>query len=98
MMRKTIVRTMATSTINAFTLEMEKGKPVAKALDPITVMGKANEKDALKALKDKYGKNVAVTVGEIKVDEATYEISVDDFMKYAKRVDKDAVEETDKEN
>ena len=86
MMRKTIVRTMATSTIKAFTVEMRNGQPVAKALDPITVMGKAKEKDALKAIKDAYG-TTAVTIGEIKIDEATYEISVDDFMKYAKKVD-----------
>lgn len=86
MMRKTIVRTMATSTITAYTVEIENGLPVAKALDPIVIMGKAKEKDALKAVKEQYGK-VAVTIGEIKVDEATYEISVDDFMKYAKKVD-----------
>lgn len=87
MMRKTICRTMATSTIKAFTIEMKDGAPVAKALDPITVMGKAKEKDALKAIKDAYNTN-AVTIGEIQIEEATYEISVDDFMKYAKKVDK----------
>lgn len=96
MMRKTIVRTMATSTITAYTVEMVNGAPVAKALDPIVIMGKAKEKDALKAVKEKYG-TVAVTIGEIKVDEATYEISVDDFMKYATKVDDNAekVEETE---
>lgn len=88
MMRKTIVRTMATSTITAYTLEMKDGAPVAKALDPITIMGKAKEKDALKAVKEQYGLT-AVTIGEIKVEEATYEISVDDFMKYAKKVGAD---------
>lgn len=86
MMRKTIVRTMATSTITAYTVEMVNGAPVAKALDPIVIMGKAKEKDALKAVKEKHG-TVAVTIGEIKVEEATYEISVDDFMKYATKVD-----------
>ena len=86
MMRKTIVRTMATSTITAYTVEMVNGAPVAKALDPFVIMGKAKEKDALKAVKEKYG-TVAVTIGEIKVDEATYEISVDDFMKYATKVE-----------
>lgn len=96
MMRKTIVRTMATSTITAYTLEMKDGAPVAKALDPIVIMGKAKEKDALKAVKEKFGLT-AVTIGEIKVEEATYEISVDDFMKYAKKVDKDATEKVDEE-
>ena len=93
MMRKTIVRTMATSTITAYTVEMVEGAPVAKALDPIVIMGKAKEKDAIKAVKEQYGK-VAVTIGEIKVEEATYEISVDDFMKYATKVEQ-ATEETE---
>ena len=100
MMRKTIVRTMATSTITAYTVEMENGAPVAKALAPITIMGKAKEKDALKAVKEQYGK-VAVTIGEIKVEEATYEISVEDFMKYAKKVEAEneqtETEQNDKE-
>lgn len=93
MMRKTIVRTMATSTITAYTVEVKDGQPVAKALDPITIMGKAKEKDALKAVKEKYGKDLAVTIGKIEVDEATYEISVDDFVKYAKRVDASEVQD-----
>lgn len=86
MMRKTICRTMATSTITAYTVKMENGLPVAEALDPITIMGKAKEKDALKAVKEKYG-TVAVTIGEIKIEEATYEISVDDFIKHATKVE-----------
>lgn len=87
-MRKTIVRTMSTSTIHAYMLEIVDGKPVAKDLEPLTVMGCAKEKDALKVLKDKYGKDNAITVGKIEVTENTYEISVDDFVKYAKKVEK----------
>ena len=86
MMRKTICRTMATSTIKAFTVEMVNGAPVAKALDPVVIMGKAKEKDAIKAVKEAHN-TTSFTIGEIKIDEATYEISVDDFMKYAKKVD-----------
>lgn len=86
-MRRSICRTMATSTINAYTVEIVDGQPVAKALDPVVIAGKAKEKDALKAIKDAHGVT-AVTIGEIKIDEATYEISVEDFMKYAKKVEK----------
>lgn len=92
MMRKTICRTMATSTIKAYTVEMIDGTPVAKELDPIVIMGKAKEKDALKAVKEVHG-TTAVTIGEIKIEEATYEISVEDFMKHAKKVEK--IEETE---
>lgn len=88
MMRKTICRTMATSTINAFTLEMVDGKPTVKNLPTITVMGKATEKDALKALREIHGKNKSITVGSIEVTEDTYEISVDDFIKCATKIEK----------
>lgn len=88
MMRKTIVRTMATSTINAYKLTVENGQPKIENLEPLTVMGKATEKEALKALKDKYGKNAPVTIAGIDVQEDTYEISVDDFVKYATKVTK----------
>lgn len=87
MMRKSICRTMATSTINAYTVEIVDGQPVAKALDPVIITGKAKEKDALKAVKDAHGVT-AVTIGKIEIEEATYEISVEDFMKYAKKVEK----------
>lgn len=88
MMRKTIVRTMATSTINAFKLTVENGQPKVENLEPLTVMGKATEKEALKALKEKYGKNAPVSIASIDVQEDTYEISVDDFVKYAKKIEK----------
>jgi len=90
MMRKTIVRTMATSTINAFQLEIVDGKPEAKSLAPITIMGKAKEKDAFKALKDAYGSVKGITIGSIDVSEDTYEISVEDFLKYATKVTNDS--------
>lgn len=99
MMRKTIVRTMATSTINAFKLDIVDGNPQVENLEPITVMGKATEKEAIKALKDKYGKNAPVKIASIDVQEDTYEISVDDFVKYAKKVQKGSEgSETEEDN
>lgn len=97
MMRKTITRTMATSTINAFSLTIVDGKPEVKNLDPITIAGKATEKDALKAFREIYGKDSPITIADIKIDEAIYEISVDDFMKYAKRIDKNETSEQETE-
>ena len=87
MMRKTICRTMATSTIHAFALEVVEGKPEAVAIDPVVIVGKASEKEALKAVKEAYGKDKAISIGKIQVDEATYEISVDDFMKHATKIE-----------
>ena len=88
MMRNTITRTMATSTIHAYRLTMKEGKPEVESLDTLTISGKATIKDAEKALRKLYGKNEPITVSKIDVDEDVYEISVDDFMKYAKKVEK----------
>lgn len=83
MMRNTITRTLATSEITGFTLEIVDGKPQVKELEKITIAGKAKEKDALKALKKVYGDVKGLTVGNIEVSENVYEISVEDFVKYA---------------
>lgn len=86
MMRKTITRSLVTSTIKAFTVDFTDGNPVAKALDPVTIVGKAKEKDAIKAVRNAYN-ITAFTIGEIVYSESVYEISVEDFMKYATKID-----------
>ena len=93
MMRTTITRTLATSEITGFRLTVADGKPSIEELPVITVAGKAKEKDALKALEKEYGKGTGVTVGKIEISEAVYEISVDDFVKYATKKGSDASEE-----
>ena len=84
---------MATSTIQAFKLTIENGQPKVENLESLVVMGKATEKEALKALKEKYGKNAPVTIASIEAQEDTYEISVEDFVKHAKKVDKKTVDQ-----
>ena len=90
MMRNTITRTMATSSIHAYRLTMKDDKPVVETLPVMVVNGKATQKDAERLLRSEYGKNAPITVKEIIVSEDVYEISVADFMKYAKKVSKDA--------
>lgn len=87
-MRKTIVRTIPVSKIKGYTVRVENGKPVAEELEPVIVVGKANDKEALKALQAEYGKGKAITVGEIEVSEDTYEITVSDFIAHATKVTK----------
>lgn len=93
MMRNTITRTLATSEITGYTLEIVDGKPQVKELEKITIAGKAKEKDALKALKKVYGDVKGLTVGSIETSEAVYEISVEDFVKYATKKDSEPSEE-----
>lgn len=94
MMRNTITRTMATSEIHAVRLTMIEGKPEVEQLPVMVIGGKATARDAEKALRKEYGKNAPITVTEIKVSEDVYEISVGDFMKYAKKVEKTSEEPT----
>lgn len=91
-MRKVIQRTMITSTVNAFKLEVVDGQPKTEQLEPLTVTGKVTEKVALKLLKNKYGKATAITVSSIEEKEDVYEISVEDFMKYAHKVEPNTAE------
>ena len=98
MMRNTITRTMSTSTVNAFKLSIVDGKPVVENLDPFVMSGKAKEKDALKLLKKKLGDISGITIGSIDIAEDTYEITVEDFLKHAKKVDKDSEEKVDEDS
>ena len=93
MMRKTIIRTLAISTIHGFMLEVSEGTPTTKTLEPVTVIGKCTEKEGLKVLKEKFGKDKAITICNIEVDEATYEITVEDFLAHAKKIEKTETEE-----
>lgn len=88
MMRNTITRTMATSEIHAYRLTMNEGVPSVEDLPVMVIGGRATEKDAEKALRKEYGKSAPIMVKEIVVNEDVYEISVEDFMKYAKKVEK----------
>jgi hypothetical protein len=84
-MRKTIVRTITASTIESVIVKFEKGKPVVTANPPITLNGIVTEDKAMKEVRKAYGATAQVT--EIKSVDAVYEISVEDFMKNAKKVE-----------
>ena len=88
MMRKSIVRSLATSKIHAYKLTVKDGAPEVVNLPIIPVTGKVTEKDALKAVTKEYGKDSAVTIGKIETEEEMYEISVEDFIKYAHKIEK----------
>ena len=88
MMRNTITRTLATSEIHAYRLVMKEGKPEVETLPVMTVGGKVTEREAERVLRKQYGQNAPFTVSKIDVREDVYEISVEDFMKYAKKVEK----------
>lgn len=92
MMRKSIIRTITTSTIKGVRLSVVDGKPAVETLDDVRVIGKVNDREAVKALKDEYGKDANVSVIGVEYSENTYEISVADFLAHAKIVDKEKEE------
>ena len=86
-MRATITRSVVVSTVNGYTIEIQDGKPTVKELEPVTVYGKLTKDKATKELKRVYGKDSAVSVNTVTEEEKQYEISVADFVKYAKVVE-----------
>ena len=91
-MRATITREMVVSTINGYTIEIQEGKPTVKEVSPVTVYGKVSKDKALKELKKVYGKDAPVSVSTVTEESKRYEISVADFIKYAKVVNDQADE------
>ena len=87
-MRKMITRKMVTSKVYGFKLLIKDGNPDVIKLEPITVGGKVSDIEGLKALKNHYGKTLPIMVEKIEQFEDVYEISVDDFLKYATKVSK----------
>jgi hypothetical protein len=85
MSRKTMVRTITATTINSSNVKFEKNAPVVTANEPITITGIVDEDKALKAVRKAYGQTAQVA-SIVQVDDV-YEMSVADFMKYAKKVD-----------
>lgn len=83
-MRKTIVRTITLSTIESANVVLEKGLPVITENPALYVNGIIQSDKALKEVRKVYGENAQVT--DIKSTDAVYEISVEDFLKYAKKV------------
>lgn len=88
MMRNTITRTLFTSDIHGVRTLLKDGQPEIVELPVLSIPGKASQKDAERALRREYGRGAALTVKEIVIHEDVYEISVEDFLKHATKVEK----------
>lgn len=82
-MRKVITKKILSSEISAFKITVQDGKPNFEELPLITVIGKVNEKRALKEIQNKYGTEHQYSVGKIEIKENTYSIKLDDFITIA---------------
>lgn len=87
-MRNTITRTITTADIHTATIRMENGEIKAIANPTITAYGNIDTETAQKIARKKYGKNANVVVLEVVHIDNEYEISVEDFIKYATKIEK----------
>ena len=84
-MRNVITRTISTTTIDSVKIRFIDGKPELTPNEQMIVSGGITEEKALKLIRKKYGDTAQVSA--LIVENDLYEISVDDFMKYAKKVE-----------
>jgi hypothetical protein len=85
MSRKTIIRTITATTIKSANMGFVKGLPVVTENKDIVVNGTIEESKALKEIRKTYGENAQIV--EITAIDAVYEITVEDFIKYATKVE-----------
>lgn len=95
-MRKTFSRSIKSSIIHGFRIDIVNDEPVTKKLEPVTVVGAVKSKDAFKILKESAEGAELVTVTKIETREDVYKISLDDFMKYGEKVDSKSTENEEK--
>lgn len=86
-MRKTIERSITVTRIYFSKIVVESGEVTAIPMASIEVTGRINNEKALKVIKETHGKDAQFVVRELEEKEERYEISVEDFMKYATKVE-----------
>ena len=86
-MRTTITRRIAQTTIYPVKVTFENGEPKTEPIDTIIVHGEITPEQAKRIVNKKFGKDGNVVVAKMVSEEKQYEISVDDFVKYAKVVE-----------
>lgn len=88
MMRTTIARKLVETSIEGYFVKVRDGEPIVQPLETLVLYGNFNKAEALRELKRVYGKLDGLTVSKITAETKQFEISVNDFVKYAKVVDK----------
>ena len=85
-MRTTIQRKLIETTIHGVSFKLKDGQPFMTTLEPVVVYGNVDNETALRELKRVYGKHEAIEIKSIVSEEQNFEITVQDFIKHAKRV------------
>lgn len=90
---KTINRTIITSRIYASSVTMEKGEIKTQDFPCVDINDDVNNAQALKIVRATYGKDNQYVIREIQKTANIYSIPIDEFMKYAKLVSVNEIEE-----
>jgi Histone-like Protein p6 len=80
-MRKVMTKEVTTTTLKLAKMQMVEGQPVATALQDEILLGNVSLEKAQQFATKKHG--TGVTVFEVVADTKTYELAVEDFIKYA---------------
>lgn len=88
MMRKNITRRLTETKIHAVEVVMDGDNVSTKNLDPIVVYGNISDLEAKRELTRVHGNDKTIILKKIESEEKNYQISVEDFVKNAKVVDK----------
>ena len=89
MVRTHLTRKVSKSTIKGYTLSVKDGTPEVNTLEPVTVWGAVSRKEAERILRKI---DPTAVLGSVETVEETYRISLNDFVKYAEKVEGCAVE------
>ena len=83
-----IKKTIKTTTITAFTADVDNGKLVQRDFSPIVVIGAVKENKAVKLVRaeNNLDKKTPVYIGDIHTDEITYTMDAETFVKNAQVV------------
>lgn len=88
MMRKTITRRLTETKIHAVEIVMNGDDVSTKALEPVVVYGNISDLEAKRELNRVHGNTKTIVLKKVESEEKNYQISVEDFVKNAKVVDK----------
>lgn len=87
-MKATIKRTLTESTINAYSVKIqENGEPAVTKLNPVTLFGKVSKVEAQKEMERVNPNSDSIMISSIEEKEVQYEITIEDFVKNAKRIE-----------
>lgn len=90
MVRTHLTRKVSRTTIKGYTLSVKDGTPEVVTLEPVSVWGEVTQKEAERILRKV---NPTAVLASVETVEEVYKIAINDFVKYAVKVEAAAAAE-----